>query len=60
MHVLQHVHVCNHCNICIVIYLKVVVAKRQGHIPTYDLKVHILGRTKFSKFCKFNTVESKN
>ena len=45
---------------CIVTYLKAEVAKRQGHILTCDLKVHILGCTKFGKLCKFNTVDSKN
>ena len=33
---------CNHCNICIMTYLKAVVAMGQGHILTYTLKVHIL------------------
>ena len=51
---------CNHCNICIMTYLKAVVTMGQGHILTYTLKVHIFGCTKFGKFCEFNTRDSNN
>ena len=51
---------CNRCNICIMTFFKAVVATGQGHILTYDLKVHIFWGSKFTKFCEFNTVGSKN
>ena len=50
---------CNHCNKCVMTYLKAMV---QGHILTYTLKVQNLGGgvTKFGKFSKFNSVDTKN
>ena len=50
---------CNRCNICLMTYLNAVVAMEQGHILTYNLKVHIFGGTKLGKFRKFNAVDSK-
>ena len=48
---------CNHCNISVMTYLK---AMGQGHILTYNLKVHNLEGTKFGKFSRFISVDTKN
>ena len=42
------------------IFQEALVAVGQGHVLTYNLKVHIFWGTKFGKFGKFNTGDSQN